>query len=99
MLFPDSLMPDIYSIFYTYQFLYFSGYRRPVVIVGNKVDLLPADGSNYLKRIEECLISAVNKTELGRANIKHTALVSAHTGYGVERLITKIQNSWGVKGK
>lgn len=86
---PCSIWPGIMDII---------GYRRPVVIVGNKVDLLPADGSNYLKRIEECLISAVNKTELGRANIKHTALVSAHTGYGVERLITKIQNSWGVKG-
>lgn len=74
------------------------GTRRPVVIVGNKVDLLPADGRNHLRRIKDSLTAAVESTSLGRANIKHVALVSAHTGFGIESLITKVQNSWGTKG-
>ncbi|XP_071515686.1 nitric oxide-associated protein 1 [Panulirus ornatus] len=86
---PCSIWPKLIDII---------GTRRPVVIVGNKVDLLPADGKNHLQRVKECLIAAIEKTDLGRANIRHVALVSAHTGFGIESLITKIQHSWGTKG-
>lgn len=75
-----------------------TGTRRPVVVVGNKVDLLPADGKNHLQRVKDSLIAAIEKTDLGRANIRHVALVSGYTGFGIESLITKIQHSWGTKG-
>ncbi|XP_066982348.1 nitric oxide-associated protein 1 isoform X7 [Macrobrachium rosenbergii] len=74
------------------------GTRRPVVVVGNKVDLLPADDVNHLQRIKESLKAVIDQTSLGRCNIKHIALVSAFTGFGIESLITKIQTSWGIKG-
>lgn len=32
------------------------------------------------------------------ANIKHTCLISAETGFGVEELITKLHNVWLYKG-
>ncbi|XP_042203104.1 nitric oxide-associated protein 1-like isoform X2 [Homarus americanus] len=86
---PCSIWPKLMDII---------GTRRPVVVVGNKVDLLPADGKNHLHRVKKSLVAAVEKTDLGRANIRHIALVSAHTGFGIESLITKIQHSWGTKG-
>ena len=68
------------------------------MVVGNKVDLLPADGKNHLQRVKNSLTAAINETPLVQASIKHLALVSAHTGYGIESLITKIQKSWSTKG-
>ncbi|KAK7072415.1 nitric oxide associated protein 1 [Halocaridina rubra] len=44
------------------------------------------------------MLSAVNKTSLGKANIIYATLISAHTGFGIERLITKIQKTWANKG-
>ncbi|XP_069166697.1 nitric oxide-associated protein 1-like isoform X1 [Procambarus clarkii] len=86
---PCSIWPNFIDII---------GTRRPVVVVGNKVDLLPADGKNHLRRIEDSLAAAIDKTDLGRANIRHTVLVSAQTGFGIEDLITKIHNTWDTKG-
>ncbi|XP_069938373.1 nitric oxide-associated protein 1 isoform X3 [Cherax quadricarinatus] len=86
---PCSIWPKLMDII---------GTRRPVVVVGNKVDLLPADGKNHLHRIKESLTAAIAKTDLGRANICHVALISSQTGFGIESLITKIHNSWGTKG-
>ncbi|XP_068220839.1 nitric oxide-associated protein 1 [Palaemon carinicauda] len=86
---PCSIWPDLIDIL---------GTRRPVVVVGNKVDLFPADDVNHLQRIKESFKAAIDKTSLGRCNIKHIALVSAVTGFGIESLITSIQTSWGTKG-
>ncbi|XP_064113188.1 nitric oxide-associated protein 1-like isoform X2 [Macrobrachium nipponense] len=86
---PCSIWPNLIDIL---------GTRRPVVVVGNKVDLLPADDVNHLQRIKESLKAVIDQTSLGRCNIVHIALTSAITGFGIESLITKIQTSWGVKG-
>nr|CAD7426674.1 unnamed protein product [Timema monikensis] len=71
---------------------------RPVVVVGNKVDLLPADCPGYLDHVKNCVKYSLESTGIDAANIKHIALVSASTGYGVEELITKLQNLWDYKG-
>lgn len=86
---PCSIWPSIMDII---------GPRKPVVVVGNKVDLLPADGSNHLSRVKNSLIAAIEETPLSQASIKHVALVSARTGFGIESLITKIQKFWATKG-
>lgn len=68
-------------------------------IVGNKVDLLPADSKGYLTRVVSLLRAEVQKaTGLKDSNIKHVALVSAKTGYGIEELINKIHKNWEYKG-
>ena len=87
--FPGSIWPDLLDII---------GEKRPVCVVGNKVDLLPQDSKGYLKHISNSLIQELEKSGMHRANIKHVCLVSAQTGYGIEDLITKIQHSWGVRG-
>lgn len=87
--FPCSIWPGLLDII---------GSKRPVCVVGNKVDLIPKDSKGYLNQMKQSLIMELEKCGLNRANIKHVSLISATTGYGVEQLITKIQNSWGYRG-
>ena len=87
--FPCSIWPGLLDII---------GLKRPVIVVGNKVDLLPKDCPGYLDGIKKSLMQAVEQSGLKRANVKDVCLVSATTGYGVEGLITKIQSSWGFRG-
>lgn len=87
--FPSSIWPEISSIV---------GHNTPIYVVGNKIDLLPKDSSNFLQHVTECLLSEVLKTGIKEKNIKHVTLVSAKSGFGIEELITKLQNSWRYKG-
>uniref|UniRef100_A0A7E4VWA4 G domain-containing protein n=1 Tax=Panagrellus redivivus TaxID=6233 RepID=A0A7E4VWA4_PANRE len=72
------------------------GDSKPMIVIGNKVDLLPPDAHpGYLKRFRTALNDALNESGLSqRFNVMHTALVSAKTGYGIEDLITKIYLNW-----
>lgn len=74
------------------------GHKRPVFIIGNKVDLLPRDSNSYLDHIKECLKKEVLKAGFDSLNIKHVSLISAKTGYGIEELITQLQKIWAYKG-
>lgn len=87
--FPCSLWPNIIDII---------GEKRPVIVVGNKVDLLPQDSKNYLNHIMKCLENALVDAGLSRANIQHVCLVSARTNYGIEELITCLYTIWADKG-
>ncbi|XP_068629115.1 nitric oxide-associated protein 1 [Battus philenor] len=87
--FPCSIWPGIVDII---------GSKRPLIVVGNKVDLLPGDSIGYLKRVKEALSLEIDKSPLGKANIKHICLISAKTGYGVEDLITTMFKQWMYKG-
>ena len=78
--------------------MYFPGTRRPVIVIGNKVDLIPSDGPAHLTNISEALTHAIDDTELGQANVVDTCLVSAVTGFGIESLVDSIHNHWGNKG-
>ena len=76
------------------------GERRPVYIIGNKIDLVPKDQKGYMNNIamgliETCLRANLNPIE---NNIRHVCLVSAKTGYGIEGLISKLMNDWEYKG-
>ncbi|CAG9529794.1 unnamed protein product [Cercopithifilaria johnstoni] len=68
------------------------GYQKPMIVVGNKVDLLPPDAHHgFLRHFRQILQSSLK--EIGfvdNFNILHTSLISAKTGYGVEDLITNI---------
>jgi nitric oxide-associated protein 1 len=73
--------------------------NRPVVVIGNKVDLLPQDGPKFLERITSCLREEVTKVSgIRDKNIKHVSVVSAKTGYGIEKLINKLHSNWSVQG-
>ncbi|CAG9133691.1 unnamed protein product [Plutella xylostella] len=87
--YPCSIWPGIVDII---------GTKRPIIVVGNKVDLLPGDSIGYLKRVRQSLLSELKKTKLGEANIKHVALISAKTGYGVESLVSAMFQLWLARG-
>ncbi|XP_041786446.1 nitric oxide-associated protein 1-like isoform X1 [Anopheles merus] len=87
--FPCSIWPGLSEIL---------GVQRPIIVVGNKVDLLPQDSAGYLENVRQCLTRSVIESGFSRNNIKHVSLISASTGYGVEELITKIHNVWGTRG-
>lgn len=87
--FPCSIWPNIIDII---------GEKRPVIVVGNKVDLLPQDSKAYLDHIKKCLEDALIQTGLTKTNIKYTCLLSAKTNYGIEDLITKLYTIWPNKG-
>lgn len=74
------------------------GPKRSIVIVGNKADLIPRDHPDYLNHIRKCLVSEAIRLGFEERFIKHVALISAKTGFGVEQLITRLQQIWGTKG-
>lgn len=88
--FPCSIWPQIKSVLHPLTAVY---------LVGNKVDLLPQDSSKFFNHVKECLLKAVEDMGVHTQQIRHVALVSAKTGYGIEELITKLQTQWKYKGK
>lgn len=87
--FPCSIWPGLSEVL---------GPKRSIIVVGNKVDLLPRDCPGYLDNIRDNLTKTFLEAGFTRNNIKYVSLVSATTGYGVEQLITKIHNVWGTRG-
>lgn len=87
--FPCSIWPNLHTII---------GKNTNVFIVGNKIDLLPRDGPRFIENVQNSLMKSVENAGIKKFNIKHVTLVSAKTGYGIERLINKLHNIWEYKG-
>ncbi|XP_042274311.1 nitric oxide-associated protein 1 isoform X3 [Thunnus maccoyii] len=85
---PDSIVPDLPELV---------GANKHVVVLGNKIDLLPADSPNYLQRIKRQLSRYCRDAGFGD-QVTDVHLISAKTGYGVEGLISSLQRSWKYKG-
>ena len=64
-------------------------------IVGNKVDLLPCDAPGYLDRVKQSVVRLCEERGIAAQRV---ALISAKTGYGVEKLITCLLHDWKLKG-
>ncbi|CAN7939244.1 unnamed protein product [Ixodes hexagonus] len=73
------------------------GPGQPVLVVANKVDLLPCDSPGYLARVKACVEQNLKDAGLVQG-VKGVCLVSAKTGYGVEDLISQLHNVWRMKG-
>ncbi|XP_028816652.1 nitric oxide-associated protein 1 [Denticeps clupeoides] len=86
---PDSVVPDLPELV---------GRNKHVVVLGNKVDLLPGDGANYLQRVRRQLVQHCAEAGITGTDPKDVHLISAKTGYGVEHLISTLQSSWRYKG-
>ncbi|MCP9263949.1 Nitric oxide-associated protein 1 [Dirofilaria immitis] len=67
------------------------GYQKPMIVVGNKVDLLPPDAHRgFLRHFRQSLYNMLKEAGfVENFNILNTSLISAKTGYGVEDLITQ----------
>ncbi|GMS84725.1 hypothetical protein PENTCL1PPCAC_6900 [Pristionchus entomophagus] len=72
------------------------GKGKPMIVIANKVDLLPPDARcGYLRRFKETVEREIAAAGyLDAFNILHTSLVSAKTGYGIEDLITEVHMKW-----
>ncbi|VDO08685.1 unnamed protein product [Rodentolepis nana] len=59
-----------------------------IVLIGNKVDQLPIDGPKYHSRWSDILLKAFAETsEIDDSHVSYVALVSALTGYGINKLL------------
>ncbi|XP_038554784.1 nitric oxide-associated protein 1 isoform X4 [Micropterus salmoides] len=85
---PDSIVADLPELV---------GTNKHVVVLGNKIDLLPGDSPNYLQRIKRQLAQYCRDAGFG-GQVTDVHLISAKTGYGIEGLITSLQRSWRYKG-
>ncbi|XP_037531105.1 nitric oxide-associated protein 1 [Nematolebias whitei] len=85
---PDSIVPDLPGLV---------GTNKHVVVLGNKIDLLPKDAPNYLQRIKRQLSQYCQDASFS-SQVTDVHLISAKTGYGIEALISRLQRSWKYKG-
>ena len=89
--FPGSVWPNILELI---------GKDKRVILVGNKVDLLPQDSHKYLTQVEESMVQNFFKKckqsdDLTfEPNLLDRILVSARTGFNVEKLISMIFRHW-----
>ncbi|KAK2541695.1 Noa1 [Columba guinea] len=69
-----------------------------LLVVGNKVDLLPADSPGHLGRLRQRVAAACAEAGLHGPPVVDVRLVSAKTGFGMEGLISRLQRSWKCAG-
>ncbi|XP_051513596.1 nitric oxide-associated protein 1-like [Myxocyprinus asiaticus] len=86
---PDSIIPELPELV---------GKNKHIVILGNKIDLLPGDAQNYLQRIRRQLAAYCAGMGISTSDSKDIHLISAKTGYGIENLISRLQSTWKYKG-
>ncbi|XP_075433441.1 nitric oxide-associated protein 1 [Ascaphus truei] len=87
---PNAVIPDLLDLV---------GESKSILVLGNKIDLLPGDSPGYLKHLKAQLELYCTKAGINRTgNMTDVHLISAKTGYGVEELISKLQRSWKYKG-
>lgn len=87
--FPCSIWPGIAEIFW----------KTPIVVVGNKIDLLPQDSVDFLRRVKSVLRESIIMAGFNESNIQAIELISAKTGFGVETLITQLHTAWKLTGR
>jgi GTP-binding protein EngB required for normal cell division len=92
--FPGSIWPNILDLI---------GSDKRVILVGNKVDLIPQDSHGHLKKIRESMIKTFTTKCLESLDRKpivlDSLLVSARTGFNIERLINLIFKNWRDKSE
>ncbi|XP_015717058.1 nitric oxide-associated protein 1 [Coturnix japonica] len=69
-----------------------------LLVVGNKVDLLPADSPGHLGRLRQRVTAACLQAGIAREQLVDVRLVSAKTGFGMEGLVSRLQRSWKCAG-
>lgn len=88
---PGSLIPGLLDIV---------GTAKRIIIVGNKLDMLPVDGKprSQLEKLTTTVLQQCKENGLQDANIKGISLISAKTGFGIPLLINKVLKHWDGKG-
>ena len=88
--FPGSLFPSLTSLV--------SPDSR-VLVVGNKIDLLPKDSDrNLWSRLEDMIMNECRSSSLRDCTVLGVAFTSVKTGEGLERLANTVMECWGNRG-
>ena len=87
--FPGSLFPNLHTLIRP---------GNPVVIVGNKIDLLPSASESDLHLLGKHLKSVALSSSLRDCLIERVLFISAKEGTGVDTLTNTIVNGWGNRG-
>ena len=75
------------------------GPHNPVLLIGNKLDLIKDKPTQLRDRIRECLVESWKASGFDdRVNLEAIYLISAETGIGVRALARTILVQWGDKG-
>ena len=70
-----------------------------VLIVANKIDLLPRDATRIFWRdFQESILSELRSSSLSDCSVVGVRFVSAKTDLGVEELCSEITSKWGNRG-
>ena len=72
--------------------------KLDIIIVGNKFDLLPNTGPDFFKSIIECLALNCASKGIKGDQIVHVELISAKTGFNIEKLISSFFKIWNDEG-
>ena len=79
------------------------GSDKRIILVGNKVDLLPQDNYEYISNIRNSMVETFIhkcKDQNGQTpKMLDSIVVSARTGFNVEKLISLIFKNWREKEK
>ena len=89
---PGSVFPDLLETV---------GEAKRIIIIGNKVDMLPVESNRTAKQeehLKEMLFTTCKAHGLDGANVKSVCLVSVKTGFGITQLASKIMEHWVHKG-
>lgn len=81
--FPAGIYPDIGSLI---------GLKHRLIVVGNKLDLLPYDGLHMIDRVTSSVRANLWRLRPNEANLNLTdvMVLSARTGFGVDSLVSRI---------
>lgn len=69
-----------------------------ICIIGNKFDLLPNTGPLFRESILDCLIKHVEDKGITGKQISYVDLISAKTGYNIEKMISNLFELWNDEG-
>ncbi|XP_059826094.1 nitric oxide-associated protein 1 [Hypanus sabinus] len=74
--------------------------HNSVLVLANKTDLIPADNPRYLQRLRRQVLQLCSQAGLWAEpqSKGDVHLISAKTGYGIETLISRLQNTWKFQG-
>lgn len=88
--FPGSVFPDLHTLLSP---------NSQVVIVANKVDLIPRDlTEEWWRHFKKMLVRECKRLSLRDHEVARVHFVSAKTGLGVSELADDIVESWGNRG-
>lgn len=68
------------------------GSKHDILVVGNKIDLLPRDAHGYIERIKESFRNNLSKLRPNSKNLSINGIhvISARTGFGIDGLVQRI---------